>query len=395
MKNQTPKIFFSSALLVGSCLFLILNLGSCGSKDTYLFWSDGLVGVISGAVWASQGKGNFQGSVLRGGDSLPASTVECPELINAEDNLADCLEFSNDKITTNPGANLRRYFGLCQFPGLKRSPWWRTYHRIQFPSQAVCEAIRGSSGGLTTANIASNSLVGQTIKINFGLGANADEQNIFFSQKGLVQYLWTDFPTGFLESKIGGMDVTFTAANERKINIQGVQVKNFIPNNEEINNPVDLYVDIASLGAGQVLKLISDKTISSIEAGDRMFERTEADLDFQWGESHPMVVKFSGTTPVILAGGKIRTQYNSKGSLSLTTISEDLRFEDPNCCWPTQGKITTQFNTLYVLPTVRRKNFDTEEVVFKSTCGEVSLIQSGASAGDEIGERPITLDQCF
>ena len=143
------------------------------------------------------------------------------------------------------------------------------------------------------------------------------------------------------------------------------------------------------------MTLLSDKTISSIEAGDRKFERADAGLDFTWGASFPLEVKFTGTTPVILQGGKIRTQHNSLGVLSLSTVTQDLRFTDPNCCWPTSGQITTDFNSLYNLPTVRRKTFDKEVIDFTSTCGEVSLTQSGGNAADEVGARTVTLDQCF
>lgn len=328
-------------------------------------------------------------------DGFPSSETQCPLINNSNDILADCLDFSNNKITADPGKYLRRYMALCQFTGKSALPWWRTFHRIEFPTQAACEAIRSSTDGLTTANIVDNGLVGQTIKINFGLGANGDEQNIVFSPKGHVQYLWTDFPTGSMESKQGGIEVTFNASNERRINIQGIQVKNYGPNNGLVNSPIDMYVDISSQGATNVLNLISDKTISSIEAGDRKFERVDAALDFQWGSSYPLEVKFSGTTPVILQGGKVRVQHNSSGALSLSTITQDLRFSDPTCCWPTSGQITTDFNSLYDLPTVRRKTFDKEVVDFTSTCGQVTLTQSGANAADEVGGRTVMLDQCF
>ncbi|MBM4304788.1 MAG: hypothetical protein FJ112_10745 [Deltaproteobacteria bacterium] len=376
------------------CLFFLLNLGSCGSKDSYKFWGESMVGVMSGAVWVSQGTGVLPSGLNNALILLP-SAISCPLLTETEDFKAQCLGFANDKITTSPGKYLRRYLGLCQFEGAIQPSWFRTFHRIEFPSQDICEAINSSAGGLTAANIGANSLIGQTIKINFGLGANGDQQNIAFSQKGHVQYLWTDFPTGFLEAKIGGIEVEFNAINERVINLKGVQVKNFIPKNEEINNPEILYGDIVSIGALNVLALSSDRTISSIQAGDRKFERDDASLDFQWGESHPMEVKFSGSTPVILTGAKIRTQYNNTGMLSLSEVTQDLRFGNLNCCWPTSGQITTQFNSLYILPTVRRKTFETEIVDFTSECGQISLTQSGGNSADEVPARTLTLDQCF
>jgi hypothetical protein len=396
VKTTTPKFFLSTLVLGVMCLFFLLNLGSCGSKDSYKFWTESMIGVMSGAVWVSQGTGTVRsaGQVRR--DTLPASEVNCPLITETNNSvLADCLNFANDKVTTDPGNNLRRYFGLCQFDGLEMAPWFRTFHRIEFPSQVVCQAIQSSADGLTPANITANSLVGQTLKINFGLGANGDEQNMVFSQRGHVQYLWTDFPTGFLESKMGGVEVKFDASNERVITFKGIQVKNFTPKNEEINHPVNLYVDITSKGVGEVLSLLSDRTISSIEAGDRKFERAEADLDFEWGTSYPMEVKFSEAIPVIEAGAKIRTQYNNTGMLSLSEVTQDLRFEDLNCCWPTMGQITTHFNSLYALPTVRRKTFEKEVVDFTKDCGQVSLTQSGGNSADEVPARTLTLDQCF
>lgn len=376
-------------------LISMIVLGACGTKDSYLLWTDSLAGVIGGAVLSTQAppaRSHFSGPMR---DGFPESPNNCPEIYDSEPSLADCLDFQADKIINSPGKYLRRYFGLCQFDGLQNMPWWRTYQRIEFPDQATCEAMKNTEGGFNPDNVLSASLVSKTIKMNFGLGPNADEQNTVFSADGDIQYVWTDFPTGFVEARQGGVEVTFTASNERSIMIEGLQVKNFKPLNGEINNPLELYVTLQDQPVEKVLAAASDKTFASIHAGDRQYEREDAVLDFQFADDYPLIVKYSGTTPVVLAGAKIRTQFNSRGALGLSTIVEDLRYEDPTCCYPTSGKINTVFNSLYNLPTVRRRTFMEESITFLSTCGAIELNQSGGDAGSDIPARPQQLSKCF
>jgi hypothetical protein len=397
VKKPNPHFSFSILSAGLLCLSIAVLVGSCSSKDSYSVWSESLMGLIGGAVMTTQPPSVRRTDLqIRAFDGLPSSSVSCPTITNADDSLASCLDFQNSQIDPNTaGKYLRRYLGLCQTSGLKSAPWWRSYQVFKFPSQAICQAINASSDGLSSANISATSLVGETVTITFGLGPNSDEQNIVFSQDGDVQYLWSDFQTGWLESKQGGIDVTFTTTNERNLMIQGLQVKTYSPVNQEINSPIDLYVDIQNKPSSQVLTLKSDHTFASIKNGDRKFERKEADLDFTYGQDYPLQVAYSGSVPVVKAGGKIRTQYNSNQALAVTTISEDLRFTDPNCCWPTTGKITTEFNDLYALPLVSKKSFTQETMQFTTTCGRVTLVQLGAGAGEAGTSRTIQLHQCF
>lgn len=355
------------------------------------------MGVIGGAVMTTQpANARHQDLKLRALGGLPTSSVSCPTITSTDDSLANCLDFQNSQIDPNTaGQYLRRYLGLCQTAGLKTAPWWRSYQVFKFPSHAICQAIRTSSDGLSSANILANSLVGETVTVTFGLGPNSDEQNIIFSQDGDVQYVWSNFPTGWLESKQGGIDVTFTAANERNLTIQGLQVKTYSPVNQEINSPIDLYVDMQNKPASQVLNLKSDHTFASIKNGDRKYERKEANLDFLYGQDYPLQVAYSGSVPVLKAGGMVRTQYNSNGALAVTTISQDLRYADPNCCWPTMGKITTSFNNLYSLPVVKQQSFTEESMQFSTSCGQVTLNQSGGAAGEAGATHTVQLNQCF
>lgn len=376
-------------------VILVVLLGSCGTKDSYLLWTDSLAGVIGGVVLSTQAPPSKFNSGKRSFNNLPESPNICPQVFNPDNGLVDCLDFQADKISESPGKYLRRYLGFCQFDGFQMMPWWRTYQRIEFPDQATCDLMKATDGGFSPANISAASLVTKTIKLNFGLGPNADEQNMVFSQDGDVQYLWTDFPTGFVEERQGGAEITFTASNERSIMIRGIQVKNYTPVNGEINNPLDLYVSLQQDSSDKVLALASDKTFASIRAGDRQYERNDAGLDFQYADDYPLVVKYSGTTPVVLSGAKIRTQFNSRGALGLSTIAEDMRYEDPTCCWPTSGKISTVFNTLYALPLVRRRSFSEETITFTSRCGEILLNQTGADVGDDVPTRTLQLSKCY
>ncbi|NBX68333.1 MAG: hypothetical protein EBR01_05140 [Proteobacteria bacterium] len=376
-------------------LISIVILGACGTKDSYLLWTDSLAGIIGGAVLSTQAPPLKGSKVKPQGREFPESLNNCPEIFDTDSTLVDCRDFQSDKIIDSPGKYMRRYLGLCQFDGLQMMPWWRTYQRIEFPDQATCELMKNTDGGFSSANVLAASLVSNTIKINFGLGPNADEQNIVFSPDGDIQYLWTDFPTGFVESREGGFEVTFTASNERSIMIKGIQVKNYKPVNGEVNNPLNVYVSLQDEPVEKVITLASDKTFASIRAGDRQYEREDAVLDFQYADDYPLIVKYSGSTPVVLSGAKIRTQFNSRGAMGLSTITEDMRYEDPTCCWPTSGKITTVFNSLYNLPTVRKKSFMEETITFQSTCGAIELTQTGGDAGSDIPPRPLELSKCY
>jgi len=395
VKKVKSNLYYSFAALGCISQIALVILSACGSKDGYLLWTDALAGVIGGAVLSTQAPPAQVFTTKKQRDNFPQSSNVCPQIFDSDVALADCLDFQADKIINSPGKYLRRYFGLCQFQGFQMMPWWRTFHRIEFPNQASCEAMKSAAGGFSPANILAASLVSKTIKLNFGMGPNGDEQNLVFSEDGDVQYLWTDFPTGFVEPRQGGIEVTFTASNERSMMIKGLQVKNYTPVNEEINNPSDLYVTMQDSPSEEVLSLTSDKTFASIQAGDRQYERKDEVLDFQYAENYPLIVKYSGTVPVVLSGAKIRTQFNSRGALGLSTIDEDMRYEDPTCCWPTSGKITTVFNSFYNLPTVRRRSFVQESISFTSTCGSIQVSQSGGDAGEDIPVRNLQLSKCF
>ena len=380
----TPVILFSA----------VVAILSCGTEDVYSIWSDSLVGVISSAVFNSQP--NYGGNSLnRNVDRLPPSGVNCPYVTDSDPNLAFCGDLQNDQVVNSPGRYLRRYLGFCQYQTLQDAPWWRTFQVIRFSNSTKCDAIKNSTDGLTATNLTAFNLVSDSINITYGLHPNGDEQNMVFSQDGNVQFLWTNFPTGFLEARQGGIDVTFSTSVERSIKISGIQVKSYSPKDTQYSSPLDFYIAIYNSGASDQGDLLSDNTIATIKSGDRTYERKEAALDFQYGQDYPLEVKFSGLTPVVTAGGKIRTQFNFKGALGLSTITEDLRYSDPACCWPTSGKLSTVFNENYILPVVRRQSFGVEEIEFTSTCGEVVLRQTGASAGDSVPARTVQLYQCF
>ncbi|MFM8314987.1 MAG: hypothetical protein ACKOA8_11945, partial [Deltaproteobacteria bacterium] len=282
-----------------------------------------------------------------------------------------------------------------QFQPLQGAPWWRTFQVIRFSNSTKCNSIKNSTDGFTAANLTAFNLVSDSINITYGLHPNGDEQNMIFSQDGNVQYLWTNFPTGFLEARQGGIDVTFTTSVIRSVFIKGIQVKSYSPIEAVFSSPIEFYIATQNSGSSETVSLLSDNTIATIRNGDRTYERKEAALDFQYGQDYPLEVKYSGATPVVTAGGKIRTQFNFKGALGLSTITEDLRYSDSACCWPTSGKISTVFNENYALPVVRRQTFGVEEVEFTSTCGQVILRQTGASAGDSVPARTVQLYQCF
>lgn len=382
-KIARPLLF----LLAASSL---LSFSHCGSNDSFDVWSESVVGAIGGAIITTRSTGLMA-------RALPTSTVVCPSIVNTSVDQAACRAMVNDAIhPTTPGEYLRRPLLLCQFALGSDPAWWRTYHNIKFPTQAICNAIKGSTDAFTAANLTSSGLLGGSVTLEYGMGGNGDQNNQRFASNGEVLFLNTTFPSGWTEARKGGTVVTFHSTTERRLFIGGVHSEGYQTIYENVRNPTDLFNDLSTKPKADVVKVRWDRTINSQAVNDRLYEQSAVEADGVATANSLVVVQTVSGFPVAKAGSLIKTQHNIRRSLGISTISVDLKFGDSTCCWPTEGELTTDFVSFYNLPSTGGKAFTKEKLLFTagSACGAVTLTQSGGDLGDAGKTRTAQLYHC-
>lgn len=385
------KFYFNfRAFLLTVFFFLTLGLtGSCNkiqrAKSGETTYGAFTVGVLSGILRAvSPAKPGSTGIVqnpmpkpnqpnyddaLESWKSLPAG--ECPHVDADFDPVppvdppvplqpAQCRAISSDgsgsSLMNSSGPGLWRIFDLCQYGNMPLSPWIKSELLMRFESAPDCTSFQ------TGAVLGT----GKKVILTYGNGQNGDQQNRFFSENGEVQYVYTDFPSGWNELKSGGAEVVFGAGSKpSQISIFGIQVKNY-RQNSRIFTPRELFVELEENEVDKVpgLNQADDVTLSTLS---------------------PLIVSYSGNNPTVSAG-QILSQDNNAGALLKTQVAEPLVYSDPDCCWPTSGSLATTS-----LPVSSRAFSET--LTFTATCGAAELIRSGGKR--ESIREPITLQYCF
>ena len=360
---------------------VLLLKGCGGAAEIHEVWAISVLGALGGAILNTQSLGKVARHATSG--ALPVSNIRCPSIINTDPELAACRGMTSNGIDANPGQYLRRAMLLCQFEPNITQGWWRTYHLIKFASQANCTSVLGSPDGLTAANITAFNLVGTTVNLDYGLGGNGDQTNVYFPANGDTLFLNSIFSSGWKESKAGGTQVKFQSNTERRITIGGVHAENYAPLFGKVRNPNDVYTDIVTKSKDDFLKKEWDHTVSTQVTGDRLYTKGDAAEDTFATATSIISVETTAGTPIAKAGAIIRTQHNLNLSLGFTTITKDLKYADSTCCWPTEGEIFTDFAPIFNLPNVGGKAFTEEIVVFKSgiECGKPTVTQRGGDAG--------------
>lgn len=268
---------------------------------------------------------------------------------------AQCRSISSDGSGTSEmnssGAALWRIFDLCQYDNMDLSPWIKSEFLMRFDSPADCNSFQ------TDATLAS----GKKVVLTYGNGQHGDQQNRFFSANGEVQYVYTDFPSGWNELKSGGVEVVFGAGDKpSQISILGIQVKNFQQGLRTLS-PRKLFVVLEQNGVSG-LNLADDVTLSTLS---------------------PLIVNYSGNIPTVSAG-QILSQDGTSGALLNTQVASPLVFADLNCCWPTSGSLST---------TAISSRAFSETITFTPTCGQAELTRSRGNR--ESTREPLTLQYCF
>jgi len=268
-----------------------------------------------------------------------------------------CLNFQDE--ATQPatiGNTLLRGFYLCQYEGMDPAPWLSLYQLMHFETNQDCENFR-------TNQILAD---GKEILLTYGNGRHGHQQNRFFSSEGNIQFIYSDFISGWNESKSGGVRITYNDGVADSITIEGVQIKNFIQKSEVQKNPRELFKDLENSYTDEI-ELKDDLTFSSVSEGKR------SSFSLSYSNFRPQITD-----------GEVQIQDNKEQALMTTRVSSTLNYSDPTCCWPMGGQVTTTASN--------NRNFR-EDLSFSSrTCGEATLTRiSGSSRERQVYQ----LDQCF
>lgn len=249
------------------------------------------------------------------------------------------------------GPALWRTFDLCQYENMDSSPWIKSEMLMKFESSTDCTDFQ-SSGTLGS---------GKKVILTYGNGQNGDQQNRFFSKNGEVQYVYTDFPSGWSELKSGGVEVVFGADNKpSQIVFLGFEVKNW----QQIE---------MTLAERALFKNIEENFQKNLEMIDHLTFSTATNLQ----------VTYSANIPTVNSG-QIFIQDNESGALLITQVGSPLVFSNPDCCWPTSGTLVTTATD--------KRNFS-EVLTFTSTCGKADLnrpFRQGSTLRESY-----TLQYCF
>lgn len=286
------------------------------------------------------------------------------------------------------GSDLEVFYDNCQMAGFGEAGYWRSYFRYTFPTGADCLNVQ--INGFSATGVAG--LVGKTITRNWGLGANGDQFNIRVGAKGEATYFYSDFPSGWRDDRIGGMDITFETATRRRIVVNGAHA---IGVSQEVPmTPVDVF-DLKMLPTtGEGITTEWDHTINTVKTGDLLFELgvriiRNADFTISFDSiENDVTASFDGDIVVngntVERGAMLRAQHNLSQSLGVLVVTQPLVYSDPTCCWPMSGTVAAKYDQNLRTPTIE------EEVVFTGTaCGAVIYTSTAETEVEK------TLQHCF
>jgi hypothetical protein len=333
-----------------SALALGLLLPGCSDRPSLLIDLEPALSVLSGAVQATQNSGLVAQThpLRRHKDSvLPhffnlipqawAATPTCPAVNDTDPTLSYC-----------DGDTLVLFYDNCRNTNFEKSGLWRLYVRMQFPAGGDCTAVQAS--GFTNPVLAG--LVGKTVTRTFGLTANGDQNNVRFApDTNEAVYMYSDFPTGWKDDRMGGVRITFDSTTERTIVIDGVQVRSAFHAASPVADLNDFnLLSIAIPGSDTSPRFVWDHTLNSIQAGDPLFEigpqitgTPSTSVGFNEDMDSGTTAPFNGDIVVqgnrVKKGAAIRAQHNIAAGIGVMLVTEDLVWGDPNCCWPTSGTV--------------------------------------------------------
>lgn len=394
---RNPQILFRNALAAS---IAIASLCRCGAGPTTKeIWSETVVGVLGGTIQATQDDGsvaysrpdlrdNFEKLVdwMNPFTEAIAAGGDCPIVVGAT--------------CTETGSNVIRLLNDVCYGKNKKTPVLRRHYVTwKFPNAGTCtDAVTNGFTGTTITN-----LVGQTVVRGYGYGIyvagttdnqNSDQLNFTMASNNEFNAVYTIFPSGWTgDDRVGGVEVTFVDANTRRIFIPGIHA---IANKTPAKYTDGASLDLAALGQERkAFEPAWDHTLNTVLAsdvyssaapsmnvnasggvawaGDAVVENPIAPAD-----AYAIVTGY-GNNARVAKGAAIRTQHNHSKSVGVSIITEDLVWGDKNCCWPTSGKIHTEFDRFY--NGEGKMPWPYEDLSFNAACGSVVYETSEGETG--------------
>lgn len=302
--------------------------------------------------------------------------------------LGTCVDDNGDA----PGENLQIFYNNCQSDGLDNAGYWRSYLALTFSSQALCDAVKAS--GFTSGVL--TSLVGETVVKRYGAFGSLDQQNfrLATTQDPLTERasFYSEYPSGWVSTKSGGVEIEFISSTERQITIPGVHALASYYRTSPINPNASF--DLASLDAGTSAW---DQTINTVTSGEALYDLgpeisgSGSSVRFGNVSMNPtapadgtIIVQSTAQTNTVQKGAVFKIQHNIDQGTSIAVVLEPLVYDDPNCCWPSSGVVESRYDRAHQAPTGQ------ERLEFLSSgCGNVNYYTSAGLSNRTL------LSHCF
>ncbi len=375
------------ALHWSAALLTAAFLSSCTDSPSTNIDAEPAIALLGGVVLGTQGEALVA-------STLPRKSNTWRRWIDGLNPIPDAFAVTACPLLTTGTCNseiLDIFYDNCQPSGMGRAGLWRSHINLTFPTPGDCTATLGT--GFNAVGVAA--LVGKTIIRTWGDGGpGGNQDNMRLGENNELVFMYSDYPSGWQDNRMGGASVTFVSATQRRIEILGAHAFGFSFEDPPNIDPdsFDLTTVLADPNTPQS-KREWDHTINSVKSGDTLFgigpEITQnPDGTITFGDTNnDTVATFDGDFivdgNVVARGGMLRQQHNLSESLGVLVVTEPLTYGDPACCYPTEGTMKSRYDFNLKSPTLE------ETIVFTSTCGEI-LYSSTA-----VSNEPRTLSHCF
>jgi len=391
---------FLCHVTAGACLTALSGCGG-GLILNNEIWSESVVAILGGTIMATQNNGEVAWQFPRHDSTWRQLGRWLDPIQEAHAAASACQDVTT--ASCDVSGVLTMYYDNCLSGTMTNPGYRRSYVHIVFPSQADCNLVGANPTGFDAAAIAG--LTGKTITRHYGEGQsqNTDHQNYILTSDNVGMGVYTIFPSGFTgDDREGGIDVTFVDATHRRISVSGMHVIALTETGAQYSNAGDFDLDAVLTAAASTATKPWDHTLNTVKSGDvpytsgPAFSTVTNGLAFASEDASDTpaapadgdaIVEGYGAGTKVKAGATMRTQFNLTKSVAVSIVTEDLVWSSATCCWPTSGKIHTEYDRFFVgggfMP------WPYEDLEFGPDCGKVNYTTSEGDTG------LTDLHQCF
>ncbi len=361
----------------------VISLGACSQSPSANIDMEPALAVLGGAVLGTQSNAIVAAVPAprpkRFFDWIPEAFAAAPA----------CPPITSGSCS---GSTLTVFYDNCQPSGPSRVGYWRSNISYTFPTALDCTNTLAT--GFNAAGVAA--LVGKTVVRRWGAGSQAEDQlNMRSAPDKVVAYMYSDFPSGWQDARVGGVEVTFQSASERRAIVKGVHALGVKHPSDPVTNPsaFDLTELPTSKAEDDTVDRIWDHTINTVQTGDTLLgigqtvSLSGSSVSFG-GISSNTRASFNGdiviSSNTVAPGAQLRVQHNISSSIGVVTVVAPLVYSDPNCCYPTSGEVRAVYDLSLRVPTVE------ERLTFTgASCGQARYTTSVLS------NTLVTLSHCL